>query len=98
MKEYQVISTKLRKGNNLTNSIMCKTATKEEAENYLHNYIVTKIDKYDRYEKISDDKNTYYDCDCNITYQRPEGYDCGAPYWYDNWNLEMFRIYEVEIA
>ena len=98
MKEYQVISTKPRRGNNLTNAIMCKTETIEEAESYLHDYIVARIDEQDRFIIVSDDKTTYYDRDGNITYQRPEGYQCGAPFWFDEWNLEMFRIYEVPNA
>ena len=98
MKEYIVISTNPRKRNKASDVIMCRTETQEQAESYLHGYITARIDKQDRFVNISDDKSTYYDKDGNITYQRPEGYQCGAPFWFDDWNLEMFRIYEKENA
>ena len=98
MKEYRVVCTKPRKGWEVVNQTMCKMATIEEAENYLHDYIVARIDEQDRFINVSDDKTTYYDKDGNITYQRPEEYQCGAPFWFDDWNLEMFRIYEVQNA
>ena len=98
MKEYWVKYTKPRKGKEICNVTMCVTETQKEAEDYLHGYIVARIDKQDRFINVSDDKSTYYDKDGNITYQRPEGYQCGAPFWFDEWNLEMFRIYEVENA
>lgn len=98
MKEYQVISTKLRRGNKASDAIKCITETQEQAESYLHGYIVARIDIQDRFINVSDDKSTYYDKDGNITYQRPEGYQCGAPFWFDEWNLEMFRIYEGKNA
>lgn len=96
MKEYRVTSTMPRKGNKASDVIMCTTETQEQAESYLHGYITARIDEQDRFVNISDDKSTYYDKDGNITYQRPEGYQCGAPFWFDDWNLEMYRIYEVE--
>ena len=98
MKEYKVISTKPRRGNNPTNAIMCVYENQKQAENYLHGIIIERIDEQNRYVIVSDDKTTYYDKDGNITYQRPEEYQCGAPFWFDDWNLEMFRIYEVQNA
>lgn len=98
MKEYWVKCTKPRKGKEISNVTMCKTVTQKEAEDYLHNYIVGRLDVQNRYVTVSDDQSTYYnDCDL-IVYQRPEGYQCGAPFWFDDWNLEMFRIHEVENA
>lgn len=87
-----------RKGNRTEDRTMKVFETQEEAEQYLHIYITARIDEQDRYETYSDDKKTYYDKHLNIVYDKPEGYQCGAPFWFDDWNLEMFRIYEVENA
>ena len=98
MKEYVVQVTKPTKTSGIVNRTMIRTATKEDAEDYLHNYIVTRIDEQSRFIIICGENSTYYDQHGNIVYDRPEGYQCGAPFWFDNWNLEMFRIYEVENA